>query len=134
MEVLDAFNFLFDDGACIEVGSDVVAGGANEFDSAFVGLAVWVGSDECWKKRVVDVDDLAAEFLAEPIGEDLHESGEDGEFDFLFDEKFSNLLKTIGFFIAIHFYMMEWDTGVFGNGLTGFTVADDGGDFDWHFT
>lgn len=83
---------------------------------------------------MVDVDDFAAEFLAEPVWEDLHEAGEDGEFYFLFNEEFADLLEAVGFFVAIHVDVVEGDAGFFCDGLAGVTVADDGGDFDGHFS
>ena len=42
----DAGDVLFDDGAVVEFRSDVVACGANEFNSAGVGGVIGAGSDE----------------------------------------------------------------------------------------
>ncbi len=46
VEVLHPFDFLLDDRAGVEFAGDVVAGCADEFDAALVGLAVGVGTDE----------------------------------------------------------------------------------------
>jgi len=45
-----------------------VAGGADEFYSAIVGLAVGVCSDEGGEEGVVDIDEFSVEFGAEPVG------------------------------------------------------------------
>jgi hypothetical protein len=48
VEVFNADDLLFDDGAFVELGSGVMAGCADEFYSTFVGTLVGVGSDERW--------------------------------------------------------------------------------------
>ena len=47
VEVLHALDFLLDDWPCIEICGDVMAGGADEFHAALVGLAVRICADEC---------------------------------------------------------------------------------------
>ena len=59
VEVVNAFDFLFDDGPCIEVVGDVVAGGADEFYATVIGLAVGVGADERGQEGMMDVDDFS---------------------------------------------------------------------------
>lgn len=46
MIVLHADDFLVDDRALVEVGGDVMAGGADEFHSAVVCAVIRVGADE----------------------------------------------------------------------------------------
>ena len=82
--MLHALDLLFDDRSGIEVAGDIMAGGADQFHSAIMGLPIGIGPDECRQETVMDVDQPAAIGLAEPIGEDLHESRQHGEFDVLF--------------------------------------------------
>ncbi len=95
VEMGDAFYFLLDDGAGIQVCGDVVAGGADEFHAALVGLAVGVRADEGGKEGVVDVDNFPGELLAETIGKNLHEAGEDDELDILGDEEIADFLRSL---------------------------------------
>ena len=68
VEVLDAFDFLLDDRAAIELRGDIMTCCADEFDASFMRLLVWVGSNERGQKRMVDVDDFTSVFIAEPSG------------------------------------------------------------------
>ena len=131
--VVDAFDFLFDDGAGVEVRGDIVAGGADEFDAAFVGLAVGVCAGEGGEEAVVDVDDAAGEVAAEIIREDLHEAGEHDEFDVLGIDEAADFGETGVAVGAGHVDFMEGDGGVLGDGSAVGAVADDGGDFDGEF-
>ena len=54
--VIDAVDVLLDERAGVEVGGDVVGGGADRLDAALVGLGVGFGTDEGRQETVVDVD------------------------------------------------------------------------------
>jgi hypothetical protein len=56
-------NVLFDDWTFIKIASDEVSGGTDELYTASMSLSVRVGAFKSWKKRMVDVDDLARKFL-----------------------------------------------------------------------
>jgi len=133
VEVLYAFDFLVDDGSGVEVGGDVVAGCADEFDAALVGLLVGVCADEGGEEAVVDVDDAAGVGVAEVVREDLHEACEDDEFDVLLVDEVADLLEAGEALVAVHFDEVEGDVGVLGDGLAVGSVADDRGDFDGEF-
>ena len=59
VEMVHAFDFLFDNGSGVEFRGYVVAGCADDFYAALVCLLVWFCADECGEKRVVDVDDFS---------------------------------------------------------------------------
>jgi hypothetical protein len=77
----DSVDLLLDDRALVEVGGDEVRGGADEFDATIVGLLVGLGAFEAGQEGVVDVDDAAAELLAQGVAEDLHVAGKDDQID-----------------------------------------------------
>ena len=49
--MLHADDFLIDDGAGVEVGGDIVAGGADELHAALVGALVGIRADERGRKE-----------------------------------------------------------------------------------
>ena len=55
--VADALDVLLDDRAFVEIGGDVMRGGADQLDAALIGLVVGLGALEGRQERVVDVDD-----------------------------------------------------------------------------
>ena len=77
--VVHPFDVLLDDRPLVEVGGDVVRGGADELDAAGVGLRVGPGALERRQERVVDVDDPAGQAPAQIVGQHLHVPGEDDE-------------------------------------------------------
>jgi hypothetical protein len=56
-------NVLFDDRSLVKIASDEVGSGTDELYTASMSLSVRVGALKSWKKRMVDVDDLARKFL-----------------------------------------------------------------------
>src|SRR5215470_19932124 len=54
--MVDADYILINDGPIVEYLCNVVGGGANEFYTTFECLVVGPGADECWQKRMVDID------------------------------------------------------------------------------
>ena len=134
MEVLHAFDGLLDDRAGVEVGGDVVAGGTDEFHAAFVRLAVRVRADEGGEEAVVDVDDAAFVGAAKIIREDLHEAGEDDQFDVFVFQDVLDFGEAGRLLVAIHVDLVKGDVGVLCDGFAGIAIADDRGDFDGEFT
>ncbi len=130
VEVGDALDFLLDDGAGIEIRGDVVAGGADEFHAALVGLAVGVRADEGGEEGVVDVDDFPGELLAEAVRQDLHEAGEDDELDVLGEEEIADFGKAFFAQRAVHLDVVEGEAGAFGDVGAVVAVPDEGGDLD----
>ena len=63
--VVDAFDVLFDDGAFVEFGGDVVGGGTDDLHTAVMGLVVGAGALEAGQEGVVDVDSAALELAAD---------------------------------------------------------------------
>lgn len=92
----DFEDFLRDDGAFVEVGGDEVGGDADDFDAAFVGLAVGVGAGEGGQERGVDVDDFIFPAPDEIGREDFHEAGEDDEVGFVFFKQREDFLFGLG--------------------------------------
>ena len=70
---------LLDDRTLVQIGRDVVGGGADELDTAVVRLVVGLGALEAGQEGVVDIDDSAMEALAQGGGEDLHVASQNHE-------------------------------------------------------
>lgn len=83
----DACDILLDDGAVVEDLGDVVAGSADELDSAGVCGVVGACADEGGEEGVVYVDDGGGVGGDEGGGEDLHVAGEDDEVDVVLAEE-----------------------------------------------
>jgi len=66
--MLNSRHALLDNRAVIENFRDVMRGGADELDSAIIGLLVRLRADERRQKRVVNVDHLLR-IVADEIGE-----------------------------------------------------------------
>ena len=79
VKVFHADDFLVDDRPGVEVAGDVMAGGTDEFNPAFVGFFVRIRADERRQKRVVDVDDSARIFPAKLRRQNLHVAGKNDE-------------------------------------------------------
>src|SRR5262249_2453380 len=77
---------LADDRARIELGRDVVTGGADDLHAAPVRLTVWVRADERRQEAVVDIDDLVRPLADELGAEDLHVPRKDDDVDVLVAE------------------------------------------------
>ena len=77
----DANDVLFDDGAGIEFGSDVVTCRTDNFDAAGEGLMIRFCADEGRQERMVVVDNIVRIFRNHIIADNLHIAGEDDERD-----------------------------------------------------
>ena len=85
--VVDAGHVLLDDGTFVQIGSDVVRGGADQLHAAIVRLVVRLGALEAGQEAVVDVDGAAGQLAAQIVGEDLHVAGQHHQFGaFGFDD------------------------------------------------
>src|SRR5512146_120967 len=71
--VVDAHRILFDDRPGIQLVGHVMAGRADEFDAALMGLVIRLRTDEGRQEAVVNVDDAARVALAQCGRQDLHE-------------------------------------------------------------
>ena len=76
LSVTDPMHLLFNDWAFIQIAGDEMGGRPNQFHTAVVGLVIWLGSLEPREEGMVDVDHTTTEFRAEPVGQNLHVSGE----------------------------------------------------------
>lgn len=77
----DPGGVLVDDRALVELGRDVVGGGADHLHAALPGLVVRPGAPEAGQERVVDVDHPARQGGAHGGGEDLHVAGQHHQLD-----------------------------------------------------
>jgi hypothetical protein len=58
-------------------------------------------ADEGRQETVVDVDDATGEILAEVVGQDLHETGENDQLDILLDNQPADLREAVRAVLAI---------------------------------
>ena len=63
---------LLDDWTGIQLGGYVVACSSDNLHAALVSLMIRLGTDECWKERVVDVDDVVWIFGYHLVADNLH--------------------------------------------------------------
>ena len=75
--MINAGHVLIDDGAFIELGSNEMGGGADDFDASSVGLMLGCGSRKRRQEGVVNVDDGAINCGKELFAEHLHVAGKD---------------------------------------------------------
>ena len=97
----DADDVLFDDGACVELCGDVVAGGSDDFHTTFPCLMIGLGADEGGEEGVVDVDDMVGVGLDHLFGDDLHVACKDDEGDAVLFEQFHFLLFLLGLILLV---------------------------------
>ena len=100
--VVHALHVLLDDRAFVEVGGDVVRGGADQLDTARMRLEVGLRALEAGQEAVVDVDGAALQRAAELGAQDLHVARQHHQVDALaFDQaSISLLLRALGRRIA----------------------------------
>ena len=131
--VADVLDVLVDDGALVEVRGDVVAGSADDFDAAFVGLVVGFCAGEGGEEGVVDVDHLVLVEGTELRADDLHVAGEDDGIDPVFAEESDLALFLLAFVFRVDGEDVEGDAEALGRGAQAVVVGDDEGDFDLEF-
>ena len=83
----DAGHVLLNDGAGIQLGCHVMAGGTDDFHAALPGLVVGLGSHEGGQERVVNVDDVVRVFGNHLVRDNLHVAGQHDERDVLLPEQ-----------------------------------------------
>ena len=54
----NACHALLDDGSVIENFGHIVRRGADQLHAALIRLVMWLGADEGWQERVINIDDL----------------------------------------------------------------------------
>ncbi len=93
----DADHVLLDDRAFVEIGGDVMAGGADQFHAAVEGAVVRLGAAERGQKRVMDIDNSLRIAGDEVRRQDLHVAGEHDKIDALLRQDFKLLPLGRGF-------------------------------------
>src|SRR5690606_22371611 len=73
--VMHALDVLLDDGAFVEIGCDVMCGGADDLHATSVCLVVGASTLEARQEAVMNVDGLAGQRTAQIVGENLHVTG-----------------------------------------------------------
>jgi drug/metabolite transporter (DMT)-like permease len=79
VRVVDPGHLLLDDRPLVEVGGDVVRGGADQLHPARVRLVIGPRALEAREEGVVDVDDPPGQLPAERVGQHLHIPGQHDE-------------------------------------------------------
>jgi O-acetylserine/cysteine efflux transporter len=79
VRVVDPGHLLLDDRPLVQVGGDVVRGGADQLDPARVRLVIRPRALEAGQEGVVDVDDPPGQLPAERVGQHLHIAGQHDE-------------------------------------------------------
>jgi O-acetylserine/cysteine efflux transporter len=77
VRVIDPGDLLLDDRPLVQVGRDVVRGGADQLDAPRVRLVIGPRALEAGQEGVVDVDDPPGQLPAERVGQHLHVAGQD---------------------------------------------------------
>ena len=129
----DANDVLFDDRAFVEIGSDVVAGGSDDFHTAPVGGMIRPGTGEGGEETVMDVDDPISVGGGEGIAEDLHVAGQDDGVDLVLCEQSHLLRFLVGLVGGGDGQVMERNAHAFDDGAEDFVIADDEGNFRSEF-
>ena len=76
-----AGNFLFDDGAFIQVHGDIMAGGSDQLYAPKERLMIGLRADKSREKGMMDIDNAVGIRGNEVFGQDLHVTGEHDQFD-----------------------------------------------------
>lgn len=128
--MVDPRNALLDNWAFVEIRRDKVCRGANDLDTAVVGLVVGLGALEGGQEAVVDVDDLAAHGGAERGREDLHVAGQDDELNVVLLDQLKDLPLLLGLGVLGDGQVVELDAVALGQRRKVRVVGDDDGDLD----
>ncbi len=80
--MVDAADVLLDDGAGVQLGGHVVAGGPDQLDAPLEGLMVGTGPGERGEEAVMDVDDPSGVAVAHLGRDDLHVPGQHDDVGF----------------------------------------------------
>ncbi len=125
-----AAHVLLDDRAVVEVGGDVMGGGADQLDAAGVRLVVGPRALEARQEGVVDVDAFAGEPRAHLGAQHLHVAGEHHEVDLKLADQAQErgLLPGTGFLGDGE--MVERDAVPFDEIAGGLVIGDDRRDLD----
>ena len=75
----DPLDVLLDDRPLVEVGGDIMRGGADHLHAARMRLVIGLGALEAGQEAVVDVDAAARQEARQIVGQDLHVAREHDE-------------------------------------------------------
>jgi hypothetical protein len=114
--VIDAFGFLFDDRAFVEILRGEMGGGTDDFYAALVSLVIGPRAFETGQEGVVDVDNAAGMLRTKFVGENLHVAGKNDEFAACAFDQCADLLFLIVFGFRRDRQMVEFDTMAFDEG------------------
>ena len=129
----DAADVLLDDGAFIKLSSDVVAGGADDFDTAMVGGMIGFCSGKSGQEAVVDVDDPIRPRGANVVGKNLHVAGEDDGLDLVLVEQGQLFRLGLRFVFLRDRNDVKGDAEPFCGRAQCFVVGNDEGDVCFEF-
>src|SRR5271156_6149664 len=116
--MVDANYILLDDRAIVEYLSNVVRGGADQFDAALKRLVVGLGTDERGQERVVNVDEvLRSQSCDELVRKDLHVSSENDQTTLVFADKRDLFLFRLSLVFFRDWYDEVGDAVEVGNAL-----------------
>ena len=128
--VIDSGHVLFNDGALVKIGGDVMGRCANQLDTTVMRLVVGFCTLEAGQKAMVNVDSTTTQMTAQVVRENLHVTRQDYKLRaFLFNDL--DLLG-LGLLLGVgaHWNVMKGNV-VAGSQLIKVTVvADDGFDLD----
>src|ERR1700761_8280941 len=125
----DAGYILLDDGTVIEIGGDVVAGGAGQLDSAGVGRVIRPRADKSRQERMMHVDDRRRVPGNEGVGKNLHVAGKDDQFDVQLIQKSQLARFSLGTYSRRDRNVLEGDLVEGGQRLGVAMIGDDDGNF-----
>ena len=128
--MLDADDFLIDDRAGIELGGDIMAGRADQFDTARVRFLIRVRADEAWEKGMMDVDDPSGHRVTERGRNDLHVAREHDQIGAGFLPNRGDLLEGGVFVFGAHGNAMERHAFALDLRAQRFVISDHAGELE----
>ena len=105
-----------------------MTGGANQFDTSFVGGMIRLCSRKCRQKGMVDIDDPVGELVHKLFCKDLVILRQDHQIDFFFFKHGDLFSFHVALIFLTHIKMTERDLELLGQVLGILMVADDDGD------
>src|SRR6266571_3226020 len=130
VRVVDASDLLLDDRALVQVRRYVVRGRPDQLDATRVGLVVRLRAAEARQEGVVDVDDPAAQVIAQLAGQHLHVPREHHQVDPVLGDQAEQLRLLLRPGLGGHRQIVERHSVGRGQRLDVRMVRDDGRDVD----
>eukprot|EP01136_Pigoraptor_vietnamica_P025315 Opistho-1_new@79202 len=131
--VVDAGDLLLDDGSFVQVRGHVMGGGADQLDTALIGLVIGLGALEAGQEAVVDVDGPAREVVAQARTQDLHIARQHHQIDLVLFDHLDDLALLRGLLLLAGIQqreVVEGDVVRGGQLVEVAVVADDGRDLN----